>query len=428
MRRGLALGVAAALTVAGAAAVNVARAEATTLASETATSKPAVCGQPGAVPQDGAVVASRAGRTLAWSRWRWRRNGEFPALVRVFVSARDGSGARAVSVPGRGKAFALALAPDGSQLLIEREVGDSHSTILASTRRSESRFLTGEEVAEIRRQWRTPEWSPDGRFRVVGESNSLVVIPADGGRSRRIETPETGENYDVAWSPSGQRIAFQSYLQDEGASRLFSVRVDGSGLRNMASGESTVNAHAWSPEGSQLAYGLNDTDIHSGYRISVVRADGSGRKDLAGGLDGPDRRSAGGASWIDSRTIVFSSSQYRNSPNTVADIHAIRSNGSGERRITYQCHLGTRGDNSITGSNLPDTIRAFAGNDRIGAGRGADDIDAGPGNDHITSNDASRVRKGARDIVRCGPGRDTVDADRQDLVSRDCERVRRSSG
>jgi hypothetical protein len=66
---------------------------------------------------------------------------------------------------------------------------------------------------------------------------------------------------------------------------------------------------------------------------------------------------------------------------------------------------------------------AFAGNDRIGAGRGADDVDAGSGDDSITSDDESSLRRGARDTVRGGPGRDTVVADRRDRISRDCECV-----
>jgi Ca2+-binding RTX toxin-like protein len=85
--------------------------------------------------------------------------------------------------------------------------------------------------------------------------------------------------------------------------------------------------------------------------------------------------------------------------------------------------LGSGGNNTLTGSDLAATIRAFAGNDRIGAGRGADDIDAGSGNDSITSDDESSLRRGERDTVRCGPGRDTVVADRRDRISRGCERV-----
>jgi hypothetical protein len=46
-------------------------------------------------------------------------------------------------------------------------------------------------------------------------------------------------------------------------------------------------------------------------------------------------------------------------------------------------------------------------------------LDAGTGNDRIAARD------GTRDTIRCGPGRDTVVADRKDVVAWNCERVRR---
>lgn len=60
-----------------------------------------------------------------------------------------------------------------------------------------------------------------------------------------------------------------------------------------------------------------------------------------------------------------------------------------------------------------------SGNDRLLGGAGLDLLDGGPSNDTITANDK------ARDTIRCGPGRDTVVADRVDTVARDCEAVRR---
>ena len=177
----------------------------------------------------------------------------------------------------------------------------------------------------------------------------------------------------------------------------------------------------WSPDGSRIAFTTNDTDVHSGVAIHVMRSNGSGHRKLAGGLDGSDRRSAYSVSWVDAQTLVFESRQYRNGPNRVVDIHTIRSDGRGERRITYECHLGTRGADTISGSMLADTIRAFSGNDEIAAGRGVDDVDAGPGADSIRTIDQDR------DTVRCGPGRDEVEADRLDRISRDCERVSRRS-
>jgi hypothetical protein len=301
--------------------------------------------------------------------------------------------------------------------LIVRGLGVDARAILASTLGGETRFLTDQEAVEIRRRWRTPDWSPDGRFRVVGDRNSLLLVPADDGPSRRIETPETGENSGATWSPDGQQIAFVGYLHEEGVTRLFLVRADGSGLRAPRGGGEIGSEPMWSPEGKRLAFEVDRTHSHEGTGIRIIRPDRSGATDLAGWHEGPDRRSAGDVSWIDSRTLVFSSRQHRTGPNRVADIHTIRSDGRGERRITYECHLGTGRADKINGSILADTIRAFSGDDEIGAGPGIDDVDAGPGADSIRTIDQ------ARDIVRCGPGRDEVEADRRDRISRDCERV-----
>ena len=55
----------------------------------------------------------------------------------------------------------------------------------------------------------------------------------------------------------------------------------------------------------------------------------------------------------------------------------------------------------------------------INGNSGRDSISGNSGNDRITSRDSSRDR------VNCGRGRDSVVADRRDIVSRNCERVRR---
>jgi hypothetical protein len=409
MRRYLAIG----FTLAAALVVSAT----TTMASEgsMAAERKPTCAAYGRVSQESTPLASRDGGTLAWASGFWWRGGLAP-VQRVFVSARDGSGVRPVSVPGRGNDSVEALAPHGGQVLIPR---GGNSWILASTRRDESRVITDAERREILRRWRTPEWSPDGRYRVDWSGERLLIVPADGGEAREIATPGTGHNEYAAWSPDGQRIVIEAGDSESG-NDLHIVRADGSGLRPLTEGANAATP-VWSPDGSRIAFTTNDTDVHSGVAIHVMRSNGSGHRKLAGGLDGSDRRSAYSVSWVDAQTLVFESRQYRNGPNRVVDIHTIRSDGRGERRITYECHLGTRGADTISGSMLADTIRAFSGNDEIAAGRGVDDVDAGPGADSIRTIDQ------ARDSVRCGPGRDEVEADRLDRISRDCERVSRRS-
>ncbi|MDQ3723238.1 MAG: hypothetical protein M3376_09280, partial [Actinomycetota bacterium] len=59
-----------------------------------------------------------------------------------------------------------------------------------------------------------------------------------------------------------------------------------------------------------------------------------------------------------------------------------------------------------------------AGNDRLTGGFDPDILRGGRGRDRLVAVD------GARDILDCGPGRDTAIVDRKDRV-RNCERVER---
>lgn len=72
---------------------------------------------------------------------------------------------------------------------------------------------------------------------------------------------------------------------------------------------------------------------------------------------------------------------------------------------------GDAGSDRISGSYGADTIDAGSGNDTVSGSYGADEITGGPGSDSIdggTADDVIRVADDARDVVDCGPGRDTV--------------------
>jgi Ca2+-binding RTX toxin-like protein len=87
---------------------------------------------------------------------------------------------------------------------------------------------------------------------------------------------------------------------------------------------------------------------------------------------------------------------------------------------------GGPGNDVITGINGNDSLNGESGDDRLLGGGGKDRISAGSGADRVeggAANDTIRVRDGERDKVKCGRGRDTVNADRDDRISRDCERV-----
>ena len=365
------------------------------------------------LPRDESPLVSGDRRTLAWTR-RLLVGGR----QRVFVAALDGSGATPVAVPGRGADSPAALAPDGSRVLIERErEGGVRRLIVASTHGSQARFLTVGEAAALRREWRSPDWSPNGRLRVESRLDGLWVIPAEGEGARRIV--DMSFSYEPTWSPDESLIAFTSSEATGNDADLYVVRPDGSGLRALTRAGYGASYPAWSPDGSRIAFTRDYTNYHEGSGVEVIGLDGSRARVLRPAMAGPDERSADEAVWVGEDTLVFVSWQRREGPLKVVDLHAIGVDGRGERRLTYQCHLGSGSNEIFRGSDLGDTIRTYGGNDDVRPGAGADDVDAGPGADLVRSAD------GARDLVRCGRGRDRVIADRRDRIARDCERVMR---
>jgi hypothetical protein len=98
---------------------------------------------------------------------------------------------------------------------------------------------------------------------------------------------------------------------------------------------------------------------------------------------------------------------------------------------------GRAGNDRLLGGRGDDVMSGDAGNDVIAGGPGADILLGGAGNDRSTGgpgadivitgagNDVIFVRDGTVDRVSCGPGRDRVSADAQDVVGGDCEIVLR---
>jgi len=79
---------------------------------------------------------------------------------------------------------------------------------------------------------------------------------------------------------------------------------------------------------------------------------------------------------------------------------------------------GGGGNDTIAGGGGADTLYGDAGNDRLDGGVGRDKVFGGKGNDAIVATDR------AVDTIDCGAGKDTIRADRKDVV-RNCEKVTR---
>jgi Ca2+-binding RTX toxin-like protein len=84
---------------------------------------------------------------------------------------------------------------------------------------------------------------------------------------------------------------------------------------------------------------------------------------------------------------------------------------------------GGDGNDFIKGEEGNDGVYGQEGNDRIKGNSGEDTVFGGPGDDIVRGGSHGKPDDGARDILDCGQGTDTVYFTDADVVSDDCENL-----
>ena len=104
----------------------------------------------------------------------------------------------------------------------------------------------------------TPLWlrdikiSPDGNLIAFTYKGDIYTVPVDGGKATRVTaTPDVIESAPI-WSPDGNTLAFAS--SHHGSADIFTVRLDGSGLRRLTSYSSSERPEAFSPDGKLIYF------------------------------------------------------------------------------------------------------------------------------------------------------------------------------
>jgi Tol biopolymer transport system component len=273
-----------------------------------------------------------------------------------------------------------AFSPDGTQIAYRSECGGGGIFVMGAT---------GESLRRVTDFGHDPSWSPDGREIAVADERAIdpylryqvsalwAVRVADG--SKRLVTK--GDAVQPAWSPHGDRIAFWR-ARDEKASQRDLATVPASG----ASDESAIVAvmddpavdwsPAWSPDGKYLYFASDRGGTMNLWRVAIDEGTGrvlgqpeplttpslaAERPSLARGrlvayasvstrsslfriaLD--DRKGVPNGSpteiWSSSGTLqdadVSPDGQWivlRHSTGPVEDLVAVRTDGSGYRRLT----------------------------------------------------------------------------------------------
>jgi Tol biopolymer transport system component len=139
-------------------------------------------------------------------------------------------------------------------------------------------------------------FSPDGETVVYADTDGLFVVNVHGGSPRALAAnelePWRGKEFP-AWSPDGSQIAY--VVDYEGATEIWTMNSDGSGQRRLVAlgaceGGGCTPGLTWSPDGSQLAFASSryikpPVDLEP-VKIYTVRSDGSQLRQITHGLIG----------------------------------------------------------------------------------------------------------------------------------------------
>lgn len=194
------------------------------------------------------------------------------------------------------------------------------------------------------------------------------------------------------------------------AGRDLIAGTDGSDSVRAAAGDDVIDARS----GGDCLFGDDGKDVIDGEEGNDRLEGGTGEDRLLGGTGNDVLVGGGGVDRLNGNAgnDSLGGGSKRDTLSGGAGVDALVG-GSGKDTLT-----GGPGRDRISGGSADDRIYGNAGADRITPGRGRDRVIAAGGNDRISARD------GRRDRISCGSGRDTVTADRNDVLT-SCERVTR---
>jgi len=131
---------------------------------------------------------------------------------------------------------------------------------------------------------RNPAWSPDGDRIAFDTSrdgnNDVFAMDVDGSNLDRLTTHPAGDA-DPNWAPTGDALAFTSGR--DGADAIYTMNRDGAGqMRRTGLGAGLSRQPAWSPDGTRIVF--SGVRGEFGFtQLIVITADGASESPFGGG-------------------------------------------------------------------------------------------------------------------------------------------------
>jgi TolB protein len=239
----------------------------------------------------------------------------------IYVMSADGTRARPATANRSINNFP-GWSPDGDSILYTSYRLRDRPMLFLSSRGRGRPGLVLNGAAQQRSQYRGV-FAPDGeRVAVVlaDDGNSQIyTVRADGSRLRQV-TKGRAIHVSPTWSPDGERLA---YVSDRtGSPQIYVSNGDGTNARRLTyNGDYNTNP-SWSPDGLWIAY---ESRVNYQFDIWLIDPDGDANVPIV-----MHRSSDESPSWSpNGRKIVFSSTRRGR-----ADLYVVDRDGTNLRRLT----------------------------------------------------------------------------------------------